>query len=270
MTDVTYDHSAVTVRDLDASLRYYRDALGLSVRADVRGPDRSTVELELPDGVTWRLEEHHGVERHPASARPCDIGFAHTCVYVDDAATLLSRLHAAGFGSRGPVVTIARGPFAGAAAVYTTDPDGFVVELFQRPGTTGDGAVTGFFHHGITVSDMDTALKFWIDGLGATLRERGTRSGASVAPVVGVTPESMEAVFLDLPGAPSAVELFEYRGIERHSATARDEDPAASRLALRTDDPAAAADRIGGGTPEPRGAVRVHDPDGYPVILVPG
>ena len=104
MADVTYDHSAVTVRDLDSSLRYYRDALGLSVRADERGPDRSTVDLALPDGVTWRLEEHHGVERHPASARPCDIGFAHTCVYVDDAQAVLSRLHAAGFGSRGPVV----------------------------------------------------------------------------------------------------------------------------------------------------------------------
>lgn len=269
MTDVTYDHSAVTVRDLDASLRYYRDALGLAVRAEERGPDRSVVELGLPDGATWRLEEHHDVEQHPASARPCDVGFAHTCVYVDDAWAVLARLHGAGFGSRGPVVPIGRGPFAGAAAVYTIDPDGFVVELFQRPGTTGDGAVTGFFHHGITVSDMDTSLAFWLDGLGATLRDRGTRSGASVAPVVGVTPESMEAVFLDLPGAPSVVELFEYRGIERHWATARDQDPAASRLALRTGSPGAAAERVGGGSPCPGGGVRVHDPDGYPVLLLP-
>ena len=270
-----YDSSAITVRDLAASLAYYRDGLGLDVTRVRDADGRTVADLALPGGRTWRLEEHPGVPRYPASARPCDPGFAHLCLYVDDAATVTARLRAAGFGTRGDVVAITRGPHAGAEAVYAVDPDGFVVELYRPAGRTGEGpgAVTGFFHHGITVSDLDDALAFWT-ALGARLRDRGTRSGAAVARVVGLTPESLDTAFLDLPGAPSSIELFAYHGIERHPAIARDADPASSRLVLRADDPAALAAAVpGGGRPDRGsvpGALRVHDPDGYPVVLRPG
>lgn len=269
-----YDHSSITVRDLDSSLAYYRDGLGLGVTRirDVAG--RTVADLALPGERTWRLEEHRDVPRYPASARPCDPGFAHVCLYVDDAAAVTARLRAAGFGTRGEVVGITSGPHTGAEAAYTVDPDGFVVELYRPAGGTGGGpgTVTGFFHHGITVTDLDAALEFWT-ALGARLRERGTRSGRSVAALVGLLPESLDTAFLDLPGAPSSIEVFAYQGIERHPAIARDADPASSRLVLRTTDPAAVAAAVpGGGRPDPGhgpGALRVHDPDGYPVVLRP-
>jgi lactoylglutathione lyase len=264
-----YGHSAVTCGDLRASLAFYRDALGLPVLDERSTQDRSTVTLGLPGTTaTWLLEQHHGIERHPASSRPCDPGFAHLCLYTGDARGLFDRLHRDGFRSCGPVVTVSAGPHAGAKAVYTLDPDGFAVELYQRAGENGPSEVTGFFHHGLTVRDMEATLAFWLGALGAGLESRGARAGAAVAPVVGVEPESMEAVFVSLPRDRTPIELFEYRGIERHPATARDEDPASSRLALRVADPEALRERIGGDH-DRHGTPRVPTPDGYPVLLLP-
>ncbi len=67
----------------------------------------------------------------------------------------------------------------------------------------------------------------------------------------------MEAAFVGLPGDGAQIELFEYRGIERHSATAREEDPAASRLVLRVVDPEGVRERLGGD----------RDPQGRPRVL---
>ncbi|MEV5848557.1 VOC family protein [Streptomyces sp. NPDC051985] len=267
MTMTTYDHSAVTVRDLRASLAYYRDGLGLPVIDERTGPDRTTVTLALPGtGATWTLEEYHGVERMSAATRPCDPGFAHLCLYTGDAQGLFDHLHGKGFGSRAPVATFGDGALAGVKAVYTLDPDGFAVELYQHAGPAGPPTATGFFHHGLTVRNMDSALAFWRDVFGADLRYRGVQPKETVAPVVGLEPEELDGAFVSLPGDHMSVEIFEYRGIEQHPTTARYEDPAASRLALRVPDPEGLCERLGGDR-DRNGVPRVRTPDGYPVLL---
>lgn len=144
---VGFFHAGVTCSDLERSLRFYRDALGLEVekRWQRRGEDVAGVlglQLERLDAAMLRvpgsdarveLFEYHGIERHPASCRPCDYGAGHFCVYVDDAEALYARLLELGFSARGPVVSIDSGPHAGAKAVYTIDPDGYHVELYERP-----------------------------------------------------------------------------------------------------------------------------------------
>ena len=140
-------HAGVTVRDMDAALRFYRDALGLEVESETRldgayaGPivglepeSILAVFLRVP-GTQTRVElfEYHGLERHPASARPCDPGTGHFCLFVDDLDAVHARLARCGFADRGPVVTIDRGPRTGAKVVYAIDPDGYHVELFERP-----------------------------------------------------------------------------------------------------------------------------------------
>ena len=131
-----------------ASLRFYRDGLGLELISDGRTGGESArriwnmdpgrvrvVFLRVPgsDAVV-ELFEFPDVERHSASARPCDYGAGHFCLYVDDAEGMYDRLEAEGFGSRsGEVVTINEGRFAGAKAIYLLDPDGYHVELFQKP-----------------------------------------------------------------------------------------------------------------------------------------
>jgi lactoylglutathione lyase len=141
-------HAGVTVSDMDAALSFYRDGLGLEVISDGSASGTSAariwaldpgrvrvVFLRVPgsDAVV-ELFEFSDVERHSASARPVDYGAGHFCLYVDDAEAMLVRLAASGFRSRsGEVVTIDRGPHAGAKAVYLIDPDGYHVELYQRP-----------------------------------------------------------------------------------------------------------------------------------------
>jgi lactoylglutathione lyase len=140
-------HSGVTVSDMDAALRFYRDALGLEVVSDGSAsgefanriwaiePDHvRVVFLRVPGSdALIELFEFSGIERHAASARPCDYGAGHLCLYVDDADALHARAAELGFRSRaGEVVTIGVGRHSGAKVAYLVDPDGYHVEIYER------------------------------------------------------------------------------------------------------------------------------------------
>ena len=140
-------HPGITVSDLDTSLAFYRDALGLEVltrRASSRvaeqvwnlpGAEGEVVMLTVPGSdVVIELYAISGVEKHSASARPCDPAHGHICLFVDDAEAVHARVQSLGYASRsGRVVDLPDGPAAGGKAVYLVDPDGFHVELYQRP-----------------------------------------------------------------------------------------------------------------------------------------
>jgi catechol 2,3-dioxygenase-like lactoylglutathione lyase family enzyme len=138
-------HVGLTVRSIDEALRFYRDALGLELEslgerpgsavAPVVGvePERILVAWLRVPGSDARLElfEYQGIERFSAAARPCDIGYGHMCLYVDDLDLVFRRLQDGGYGSRREPFTVESGPHTGARAVYTTSPDGYNVELYQ-------------------------------------------------------------------------------------------------------------------------------------------
>ena len=84
--------------------------------------------------------------------------------------------------------------------------------------TTGEGQVVGFFHAGVTVSDMEDALRFFRDALGLEVVADSMRVGEQVEPLVGVSPDTMRVVFLSVPGSEAKIELFEYAGVEQFSA----------------------------------------------------
>ena len=52
----------------------------------------------------------------------------------------------------------------------------------------GSMSVTGFFHAGVTVSDMDAALRFYRDGLGLSVLSDGSASGATAARIWAIEP----------------------------------------------------------------------------------
>lgn len=145
-------HAGLTVADMERSLGFYRDLLGLEVVSDTTrdgdelAPLREVIGvhpevarvvfLEVPEsgGVKVELFAYEGLEQQPAAARPWDVAAGHFCLYVDDAEAICRRLEERGHKTRNPLKTISSGPHAGAKAVYTIDPDGYHVELYQRPG----------------------------------------------------------------------------------------------------------------------------------------
>ena len=74
--------------------------------------------------------------------------------------------------------------------------------------------VIGFFHAGITVSDMERSLPFYRDGLGLEPFWDVTRDSDLIRAVVGVPFTTLRNVLLKLPEG-GFVELLEYRGVER-------------------------------------------------------
>ncbi len=145
-------HGGVSVSDMDRSLAFYRDGLGLETVVDriakdaylfrilaLNATELRIVYLKIPGSDAFiELIEFRGLERHPASARPCDPGAGHLCLYVSDIAAIHQRLTEKGFHSRAVAPElITAGPNKGARGVYFSDPDGYLIELFQRPPATG-------------------------------------------------------------------------------------------------------------------------------------
>jgi lactoylglutathione lyase len=139
-------HAGITVRDMDESLAFYRDGLGLEQQFDrLIDADylREVLDLEfsviravyltIPGGGIVELLEYRGLERLSARSRPNDYGAGHLCLYVDDVAAMTQRLRGFGGTSRSEgVVSITSGPNQGATSIYMLDPDGYAVELFER------------------------------------------------------------------------------------------------------------------------------------------
>ena len=120
-----YLHIMVRVTDLDASLRFYRDALGLevlSVREVPQGrftlaflaaPGNHSAQVELT--YNWDPENYTGGRN-----------FGHLAYAVDDIYATCARLQAHG-------VAIVRPPRDGYMA-FVRSPDQISIELLQRGG----------------------------------------------------------------------------------------------------------------------------------------
>jgi len=142
-------------------------------------------------------------------------------------------------------------------------------------------AVTGFFHGGITVADMDRSLAFYREGLGLEQAFDRILDGPYLPVVLGLEFTHIRAVYLHIPGG-GFVELLEYVGIERMSATSRPCDYGAGHLCLYVDDVeamhaklvamgyAARSSAVVDITTGPNTGARscyMTDPDGYAVEL---
>ena len=144
-------HAGVTVADLERSLKFYRDLLGLEEMfvVDRTDPDLGRIVgypdcririafLQVPGGST-RLEllQYLAPRGTPRGYESRDPGTGHVCLRVEDIRDLHERLAAAGVECRSDApVEITQGPNRGAFALYCRDPDGYTVELRQPPPTS--------------------------------------------------------------------------------------------------------------------------------------
>ena len=143
------DHVGVTVSDVDRSLGFWRDLLGLSVTGrgivEWEHLDRLVAlpetkiewcELALPGGGKVELSQyHHPIGDVVAPGEENEPGRSHLSLLVDDLTEMLAFLRAHGVRARttDPVI-IPVGSYQGGKAAYVFDPDGIELELIERKG----------------------------------------------------------------------------------------------------------------------------------------
>ena len=118
-----YLHTMVRVTDIDASLRFYRDALGLEVirRNDYPQGRFTLVFLAAPGDHEAQVELTHNWDPETYTGGR---NFGHLAYEVDNIYAACERLQAHG-------VTILRPPRDGSMA-FVRSPDGISVELLQK------------------------------------------------------------------------------------------------------------------------------------------
>jgi catechol 2,3-dioxygenase-like lactoylglutathione lyase family enzyme len=139
-------HTGVTVSDLEQSIGFYRDVVGLPVAMDasevfddpglgpkvgVPGAKLRLVTFAVGDGLLELLEY---VEPASPVTEPLPqnaLGSQHVALHVDDVAAEVRRLSAAGVEFLGDVTVVDEGVLAGWRWVYFRDPDGILVELVE-------------------------------------------------------------------------------------------------------------------------------------------
>jgi lactoylglutathione lyase len=121
-----YLHTMVRVTDVDASLRFYRDALGLEVtrQNDYPAGRYTLINLAAPGDHDAEIELTHNWD-------PEELGgarnFGHIAYAVDDIYATCERLQQHG-------VTILRPPRDGRMA-FVRSPDHISIELLQKGGS---------------------------------------------------------------------------------------------------------------------------------------
>ncbi len=119
------DHLVLTVRDLDATVRFYVDGLGMELRGF--GAGRKALHFG-PQKINLHLA---GREFEPKAARPTP-GSADLCFLTEQPLAEIAR-HLEGLGHpviEGPVArTGAAGPIT---SIYLRDPDGNLIEIATR------------------------------------------------------------------------------------------------------------------------------------------
>jgi len=139
------DHVAVTSGDLERSIGFYRDLLGLTLRSrgdgfgpaehEITGIDAAEVrwaDLELPHGQVLELIEYVDPRGTPSRPAVNDPGATHISLRVSDIEAIHHRLTDANVSVRSRPVTITEpGEWQGARCFYASDPDGVTVELIE-------------------------------------------------------------------------------------------------------------------------------------------
>ena len=142
-------HLGLTVVDIERSIHFYRDVLGMTlirrrpkVAADYVAQQTGFPGVELSVAsfqVSPQSRQSLEVVQYLNQAGPAaDVGTnqpgsSHLCLLVDDLERCYADLQAAGVKFKSDPVTITAGPNKGGLVVYFFDPDGYALELFQPP-----------------------------------------------------------------------------------------------------------------------------------------
>jgi catechol 2,3-dioxygenase-like lactoylglutathione lyase family enzyme len=139
----------------------------------------------------------------------------------------------------------------------------------------------GIVHVGVTVADLERAVRFYTEGLGLDVTARQT-SAADYLAVTGYPGLEIATAFVGAPEDGVRIELQEYRRVGEHGSREPGTAPVgSSHICLRVDDVSATLERaeaaggrrvtdpvdIDSGMNDGGAAVYLRDPDGYTIEL---
>jgi catechol 2,3-dioxygenase-like lactoylglutathione lyase family enzyme len=139
-------HVGITVKDLDASIRFYHDVLGLEFSNEPSpwfdGPDLGPavgipgaalrqVSLLLGDTTLELLQYKSPPSQTEGPLMSQSLGASHVAFVVDDIEAMKAELEAQGIRFYSDVNVVDEGVLAGWRWVYFEDPDGYPLELVE-------------------------------------------------------------------------------------------------------------------------------------------
>ncbi len=142
---INVNHTSFTVSDLDRSISFYRNLLGLELISltgrdpafsekvtGIPGANLKIAYLQAP-GHRLELIQYLSPSREKLDCRTNNIGSAHLAFNVDNLPALYADLKAKGVQFKSEPLEVPAGPNKGTMAVYFTDPDGITLEFLQAP-----------------------------------------------------------------------------------------------------------------------------------------
>jgi catechol 2,3-dioxygenase-like lactoylglutathione lyase family enzyme len=138
-------HTCITVSDLERSISFYRDLLGLELvmteesersqddRSKALGVVGAKVKLAILRAGNARVELIQYVTAHgrPYDRNNNDVGAMHIAFEVTDIDAVYQRMVEHGVRFTAPPATIPAGPMQGWRWTYFFDPDGVSMEIIQ-------------------------------------------------------------------------------------------------------------------------------------------
>jgi catechol 2,3-dioxygenase-like lactoylglutathione lyase family enzyme len=257
-----------SVADLDRSLAFYRDAVGLTpdpspafpagasreiaVLTHAPGAAVRAATLRVPGGdVRLTLVQFSGIDARPLRPRLQDPGNMKLVVRVRDMDAAFERVRdrVGGVYTEGGAPIRPEGPGAVNRAVIMRDPDGFPLEFaFQGGPIAADVPPTSNVIGGwatFIVSDAAATLAFYRDQLGFQPASMPSPLSAAVLSLQG-TPAAAGSMSAGMrpPGGAATWRVYDYRNIERTRLSGRLQDPGTVAVSFFVDDAAALVARL--------------------------
>jgi catechol 2,3-dioxygenase-like lactoylglutathione lyase family enzyme len=142
-------HVGIPVTDLERSLEWYEDVLGivsanitgegdgemLSQMLEVPGVDVRAAFIKVGEHTMFELLQHNAQDPQAFTLRNCDVGATHICFEVDDIHAAHEMLETKGVHINAPPALLdgTGGDLDGYWFCYFRDPDGVQLELIQVP-----------------------------------------------------------------------------------------------------------------------------------------
>ena len=139
------NHTSFTFSSLDRSLAFFTGCLGFKLvsRAPrdprivekitgVEGADMEIAFVRGPGQVVELIEYKAPASKGRVVARPCDTGFAHLALDVDDVDAAVAAAAPYGVNAINPPQAIDQGPNKGKKVVYLRDWDGVTLEFIGK------------------------------------------------------------------------------------------------------------------------------------------